>query len=276
MNDVIYTQDPQLKKRLWAQFRAMFGLAERRRRWDVDKDIPWEAASANTSPAVAAIVESFCAVELYLPDYVAKAVPLFRKNRAWCWSLINWGYEESKHSLALGDWLVRSGHRTEEYMSDLENRLYEHEWDLPQDSATGMLIYAMVQELATWLHYRNLRSCLRKEDDPCLWTLLNFVQIDERTHHTFYKELVRVFLEVDRQGTIESLRRVLGSFGMPAIDLIAPSRQVLADVRAMNIYSEEIFYRDVYLVVLEDLGISRHEFRPPRAAKKSQVPTAQA
>ena len=38
----------------------------------------------------------------------------------------------------------------------------------------------------------------------------------------------------------------------------------------MNIFSEEIFYRDVYLTVLETLGISRAEMRPPRTPGKSQ------
>jgi hypothetical protein len=63
------------------------------------------------------------------------------------------------------------------------------------------------------------------------------------------------------------------------LDAATPPRdRVLlhADVRAMNIYSEEIFYRDVYLVVLDDLGISRHELRPPRAPKKAETITARA
>jgi hypothetical protein len=54
-------------------------------------------------------------------------------------------------------------------MADLEGQVFAHEWELPQESAQGMLVYAMTQELATWLHYRNLRERVREHggDSPC-------------------------------------------------------------------------------------------------------------
>ena len=74
-------------------------------------------------PALADVVESFCAVELYLPDYVGKPMSKFRSSRGWTWFYANWGYEESKHSLALEDWLLRSGLRTDEQMADLQGQV---------------------------------------------------------------------------------------------------------------------------------------------------------
>src|SRR5262249_7083767 len=147
-------------------YRKFFSKAERKRRWSIEEDIPWKQASRSISPAIADVVESFCAVELFLPDYIAKAIPLIRSNRGWAWFHANWGYEESKHSLVLGDWLLRSRSRSDEQMADLETRLFQYEWDLPHDSPQGMLIYAMVQELATWLHYRNLREVIGIDGDP--------------------------------------------------------------------------------------------------------------
>ena len=90
-------------------------------------DIPWDQCNRGMDPAVADVVESFCAVELYLPDYVGKALPLVRANKGWAWFHANWGYEESKHSLALGDWLLRSGLRSDEQMADLEGQVFAHE-----------------------------------------------------------------------------------------------------------------------------------------------------
>ena len=49
-------------------------------------------------PAVADIVEPFCAVELYLPDAMHNAMSLWRPSSSW--SCTNWCDEESKHSLA--------------------------------------------------------------------------------------------------------------------------------------------------------------------------------
>jgi hypothetical protein len=82
---------------------------------------------------------------------------MIRANRGRAWFHANWGYEEAKHSLALGDWLLRSGARSEEQMADLEHAVFEHEWNLPHDNGIGMVLYGMIQELATWLNYRNLR-----------------------------------------------------------------------------------------------------------------------
>src|SRR3954467_1509479 len=162
-------EDPRLRMVLYKLFRDFFDKAERRRRWSLAEDIPWDQTNKNLSPEIADVVESFCAVELYLPDYVSKALPLIRKNRGWSWMHANWGYEELKHSLALGDWLLKSGHRTEGQMADLGSRVFQHPWQLPHDSHVAMIAYAMVQERATALNYRNLRRRARERGgDPAL------------------------------------------------------------------------------------------------------------
>jgi acyl-[acyl-carrier-protein] desaturase len=219
-------------------------------------------------PAIADIVESFCAVELYLPDYVSKSLPMLRKNRGWAFFQANWGYEESKHSLALGDWLLRSGLRSEEQLTDLESSVYEHEWNLPHDSPLGMVIYAMIQELATFLHYRNLRRHVDVIGDPALSELLRLIAIDERAHHAFYTRVVKLHLEIDREATLEMLRRVLQTFAMPAVYLLADARRRIAAIRSMRIFDEEIFLTEVYQPLLKELGIQRGEFRPLVAARK--------
>ena len=57
----------ELETALWKQFRDFFAKAERKRRWSLDKDIPWGDCNPNLDPAIADVVESFCAVELFLP-----------------------------------------------------------------------------------------------------------------------------------------------------------------------------------------------------------------
>ena len=160
---------PELEAAIWRLYRDFFDMAERRRRWSIRDDIPWDQCNPRLDPALADVVESFCAVELYLPDYSAKILPVVRSSQGRAWFYANWGYEESKHSLVLGDWLLKSGNRTDEQMADLEARLFQHEWNLPHDSALGMLVYAMVQERATALNYRNLRRrAAERGGDPAL------------------------------------------------------------------------------------------------------------
>jgi acyl-[acyl-carrier-protein] desaturase len=269
MEPCVDTDNPVMKARVYALYREFLDLAERRRRWSMRDDIPWHQCSRSPNPAIADVVESFCAVELYLPDYVGKLLPHIRANRGRAWFTANWGYEESKHSLALSDWLLHSGARTEEQMADLENRVFEHEWNLPMDSVQGMVCYSMVQEVATWLHYRNLRHLVGAQGDPALFKLLGLISVDERAHFDFFRQIVQMQLEENRERTLEQLRRVLNHFAMPAVHALADGRRRIAAVTSLRIFDDSIFYQDVYLPVLASLGVERAEMRNPSLNRKT-------
>jgi acyl-[acyl-carrier-protein] desaturase len=260
---------PYFSANSYSLYRDFFDQAERRRRWRVKEDIPWDQCNPKVNPAAADVVESFCAVELYLPDYLGKILPHIRASRGRAWFTANWGYEESKHSLALGDWLLHSGWRSEEQMTDLEAEVFSHEWDLPMDDVRGMVCYSMAQELATWLHYHNLRLVIGKDGCPALYKLLGYISVDERAHFDFFRKLVQLHLEEDRAGTIEQLRRVLNSFQMPAIYALADGQRRVAAVKALRIMDDDLFYQHVYLPILECLGIQRFEMRNRAATRKS-------
>jgi acyl-[acyl-carrier-protein] desaturase len=255
---------------LWRLYRNFFNLSERRRRWSLETDIPWDQCNKALSSEIADVVETFCVIELYLPDYLASAVPRSRVSRARTWFYANWGYEESKHSLALSDWLVKSGQRTDEQMADLEHEVLQRDWHLPQDSHVGMFAYAMIQERATGLNYRNLRQkAIEHGGDPALEKLLMLLSVDEQSHYSFFRDTIRLYLEHDREATLEQLRRVLNAFYMPAIHELADSRQRVARIRELEVFNEDIFFRDVYLPVLNELGLPRSLMRNRLPNKKS-------
>src|SRR5947209_12169886 len=209
MSDLMQRYDPEFEAALWRLYRAFFDQSERKRRWSIAEDIPWAQCNKSLDPVIADVVESFCAVELFLPDYLASAVGRSRHSRAQAWFYANWGYEESKHSLALGDWLLRSGMRSEEQMADLSDQVFDHPWQVPHDSHLAMIAYAMVQERATALNYRNLRRWAQEKGvHPALEKLLMLLAVDEQAHHSFFHDYVRLFLEQDRDHTLEQLRRV--------------------------------------------------------------------
>ncbi len=272
MADALLSGIPELERSFWRLYRDFFDQAEKRRRWSVRDDIPWEGCNRHLHPSVTDVVESFCAVELYLPDYMCKILPVVRFSRGRAWFYANWGYEESKHSLALSDWLLRSGQRTDAQMADLEESVSQGQWKLPHDNHLGLLVYAMTQELATWLNYRNLRRRAEERGgDSALEKLLTLVAVDEKAHFTFFKDCVELYLKFDRAATLEQMRRVMNNFAMPAIhDLLSDSRQRVAQVKALEIFNEELYYRDVYLPILDTLGVSRDEMRHDLPAQKSQ------
>jgi acyl-[acyl-carrier-protein] desaturase len=270
MSDFTQASDPDLEAALWRLYRDFFDLAERKRRWSIREDIPWNQCNTRLDPAIADVVESFCAVELYLPDYASKILPVVRASRGRAWFYANWGYEESKHSLALGDWLLKSGHRTDEQIADMERMVFEREWNLPHDSALGMLAYAMVQERATALNYRNLRRRAQElGGDLALEQLLMLLAVDEQAHYAFFQECFGLFLKHDHESALDQLRRVMNNFAMPAIDDLAEGRRRVARVKQLEIFSEDLYYREVYLPILESLGVRRDEMRNRRVTRKT-------
>ena len=193
----------------------------------------------------------------------------FGNSKGRTWFYANWGYEESKHSLVLSDWLLRSGHRSEEYMADLEKKVFEREWNLPHDSALGMLAYAMVQEHATFINYRNLRQRVQaKGGDPALENILSLVTVDEAAHYGLFKSFFELFMKLDRDAAMAALRPVLNQFQMPAIhDLLDENAKRIARIRELEIFNEEIFFRDVYTHFLKVLEITKSELRGPKVKK---------
>src|SRR5437763_904321 len=200
MDASLTPDDPDTRRKVYAAYRAYFDLAERKRRWSVRDDIPWDACNPGIDPAVADVVQTFCMVELFLPDYLAKQLPQVRADRGRAWMLANWGYEESKHSMALEDWLVRSGHRTEKQVEEIADGVFEREWMLKYNSPRASVIYTMMQELATHLNYRNLRRVAGGKC-PALERVLELVGIDEAAHAQFFRKLVSIYLEDDRDAT---------------------------------------------------------------------------
>jgi acyl-[acyl-carrier-protein] desaturase len=268
-------ESPELLKKIYVLFRDYFDRAEKKRRWLIREDIPWDKCNPALNPAVADVVETFCAVELYLPDYLSKLIPQVRANHGRAWMLANWGYEECKHSMAFGDWLLKSGMRSEEQMADLESVVFSHEWQLPHDNARGMVCYTMFQELATWLHYHNLRKMVDGED-PALDKVLQLIAIDERAHYHFFKNLVKLYLEEDRDATLEQIRRVANTFRMPAVHMLADSRKRMEEVRDLRIFDEDIFIYEIFEPVIRDLGVSKADLRRKTMRERVVMSTSPA
>jgi acyl-[acyl-carrier-protein] desaturase len=267
-------ESPEVLAACYRLFRNYFDLAEKKRRWSLKDDIPWDQCNRSLDPAVADVVETFCAVELYLPDYLAKLIPQVRANRGRAWMLANWGYEECKHSMALEDWLLRARMRSDEQVADMHTEVFAREWDLPYDNARAMVCYTMFQELATRIHYVRLREVVvRAGGCPALEKALTLVATDEAAHADFFRKLVGIYLEYDRPGTLEQIRRVVNTFKMPAVHLLADSARRTGEIKALRIFDEDIFVSEVYEPVLAKLGVAKKELRR-RTFREQLVPQA--
>jgi acyl-[acyl-carrier-protein] desaturase len=249
----------EFENQFYDLYRQFFRRAEDDRRWNVEKDIPWNKANPKVSDNIALIVESFMAVELFLPDYTSKILQLIRQSRGRAWFQANWGYEESKHSLVLEEWLLRSGKRTKKEIDTFSDAVLNHEWELPYPTARQMMIYTTFQELSTGLNYKNLRRKAIEQGDEALATGLSFVARDESAHYQFFQDGVKLYMKADRDGTLRDIEHVLTTFRMPAQSLIPDWEHRGQTIIGEKIFSDRIFFKDILRPVLNVLGTSRHE-----------------
>ena len=128
MSSSVNLLDTARQARLYEMYKTFFDKAERERRWNPLKDVPYEKIPVDVPESLIVVAETFCCVESYLPDYVSKGINIVRPYFGQAWFSANWAYEESKHSLALMEYLLRSKKRTPEQMFDLQNQLMTVEW----------------------------------------------------------------------------------------------------------------------------------------------------
>jgi acyl-[acyl-carrier-protein] desaturase len=252
--------DTRLASRLYKEFCTFFAKAERERRWNPFDDIPWDKIRKDVTEEVALCAETFCAVELYLPDYVSGGLSVVRPYMGQLWFQANWGYEESKHGLTLTEFLMRSGARTEEQMIDLQTRLWQgKKWNPPFSTGRQMTIYGCIQEQATFVFYCKQRERAKVEGHETLWTIYNYIARDEIAHAKFYESVVKVLLEEDREGTLRDLALVSKDFQMPAFNLVPDYDDRVVVMRELSGMDRDVFLQKVYFPVLKALGVSRSE-----------------
>ena len=265
------TPETAKQERLYEMYKTFFDKAERERRWNPLRDVPFEKIRSDVPESLVVVAETFCCVESYLPDYVAKGINIVRPYFGQAWFAANWAYEESKHSVALMEYLLRSGRRTPEQMFDLQTRLMSVAWELPFDTARQMTIYGCFQEQATFVIYVKQEQRARELGDECLSTIFRLIARDEIAHCRFYEEVVKVLLEEDRVGTLRDMAHVARRFEMPGVGIVPDYDRRVTIMRDEGKVDRGVFLQKVFFPVLKYLDVTRHELQsasssaPPRA-----------
>jgi acyl-[acyl-carrier-protein] desaturase len=268
----------QFREQVYRAYMEFFERAERKRRWNLFEDVPWDQLDPSTHDADAALnAETFVGVESYLPDYVSGGINAVREMFGQAWFSANWGYEESKHALALREYLVRSGQRTQAEMFAYERAILGKKWTLPFTTARQMTFYGSVQELATFMMYQHQRDLARTRGDVVLEKIYGFIARDEAAHADFYRKVTALELEEDREGAIADMALVFKRFQMPGVDLV-PDYGPRTDVmRRTGGVDRGVFLKEVWFPTLRKLGVTREDITAATAAlRKAEVAAADA
>jgi acyl-[acyl-carrier-protein] desaturase len=211
-----------INRKAYQVYLDFLETAEKKRRWSMFDDIPWDALdAAKASEGSAQSVEIYCAEELYVPDYSAKGLELVRSRFGVAWFQTCWAFEESRHGLVFREYLTRSGMRSETEIEDLEASVFAKSWKLPFETTRQMACYGALQEGATYVAYKLQKDRARCAGDSVLETIYHLVGRDEAAHGGFYRALIELELSEDRAATIADLAEVLSDFKMPGDGLIA-------------------------------------------------------
>jgi acyl-[acyl-carrier-protein] desaturase len=248
------------REAVYREYMEFFELAEKNRRWSIFNDVPWDELDEKTHDERAALcAETFVGVESYLPDYVSGGINVVRDFFGQAWFSANWGYEESKHALALREYLVRSGQRTKEQMFDYEKAILGKQWTLPFSTARQMTFYGVVQEQATFMMYKHQRALAHQRGDLVLDTIYGFIARDEAAHADFYRKVTALELLEDREGTIRDMALVFANFQMPGKDLVPDYDARTEVMRETGGVDRTTFLKEVWFPTLKRLGITREE-----------------
>ncbi len=257
-----------IRDRVYRTYLDFLETAEKKRRWSVFDDVPWDALDAlKATETSAECVEIFCAEELYVPDYSSKGLELVRSRFGIAWFQTCWAFEESKHGLVFREYLSRSGLRTKAEVDALEAGICAKIWKLPFETPRQMVCYGALQEGATYIAYKLQKDKARAAGDTVMEAMFHLVGRDEAAHGGFYRAIIELELAQDRQPTIADLAEVLSNFKMPGADLIPNYNQRLRASGAG--ISPRMFVERVVQPLLTTLQISRQEFK--QALKRREL-----
>src|SRR5688572_21347149 len=122
-------------------YRTSFEKAERERRWNVFEDVPWQRCRRDVSDNVVSSVETFFCMHAALPHFLARGLEAAQSGPLPVWHVAAWGYEKSRHQLALSEWLVRTGKRTREELAALEQSMIATPCAVPFESGRQLMFY---------------------------------------------------------------------------------------------------------------------------------------
>lgn len=264
-------------ERLYKKFRDFFDEAEQERRWNPLRDVPWNEVNPDVPEELALCAETFLGVESFLPDYIRGGLQVVRASSvAQRWFTANWGYEELKHSMALTEYLVRSGKRTEEQMHDFQAQLMEQQWEPPFPTARQMTIYGMFQEQATFVIYVRHEKLALGHNDRALATCYRLNARDECAHARFYEYVVAAYLDEDRDGTVADLAHVARHFQMPGTNVVPDYEHRIEVMRGEGKMDRDVFLKKVYFPILRRLQVTRQEMTAAARRQRQEASAAGA
>jgi acyl-[acyl-carrier-protein] desaturase len=258
------SREDHRKEWIYREYMDFFAKGEKTRRWNVLEDNPWEEIETydrenltQEQQELKTRLLSYCAVELFIPDYTTDGLQHAREIYGLAWFHLSWGYEESKHSLCFRKYLIESGLCSYDEYIEFEKKTLETIWMAPFKTRRQMVIFGALQERATCLIYRK-QWAIYKDKNDLLEAMFRHIFRDEAAHASFYKKVIKNLYVEDPEGVVNDLVHVVSNFKMPGTEVMNGYDQ-MNKVEGVGLTSIE-FLTQAVLPMFNQFGIRRSEF----------------
>jgi len=192
--------------------------------WNRYTSIPWE----ELNPGL--LTEKHCSaiafinfIEDHLPGYFALYTQRFpinedtpldtcMYNRELHHFLVRWAQEEDRHAHVLTHYQIRAGLASAEQLHRDLAREGRKPFTIQFTEPPQVFTYALIQEKATLLYYKQLHDAIR---EPVFKHILRLLAKDEARHFAFFASVVGAYIEQFSEQMIPHIKTVVMNFKMP-------------------------------------------------------------
>lgn len=206
-----------------------------------------------------------------LPSYHREIAMNFGMDGPWGQWVNRWTAEETRHSIALRDYLVvtRSVDPVQLEKLRLEQMTrgfspgQNRQGDMFAESLFDSVMYVSFQELATRVSHRNTGKA---SNDTIVEQLMARVSHDENLHMIFYRDISAAGLDIAPNQAMKSVHRILRNFKMPGFT-VPEFRRKAVIIAVGGIYDPRIHLDEVVMPVLKRWRIFEREDFTGEAAR---------
>lgn len=210
--------DKETERELYILYKDHFVRADAERLWNPWSSLDWSVEIPAPSPALVDGVLSFWRDATLLPDYAALNQNLLRASRGRAWFWTHWSYEESKHLIALQEWLTRRGGWEDTALAAAaEELLSQYRWEPPCNEATCVCVDALLYELSQIERLEALATQAHAEGEALLSQLVAFMLSDNQAQRDYLIQALQIIGQRYPERLSQALQEVASSHKCPPL-----------------------------------------------------------
>ena len=227
--------------------------------WNRFTSIPWQELKPELLTQKQRLAITFLNfIEDHLPGYFAEYTKRFPinedtpleaciYNRELYYFFSRWAQEEDRHAHVLANYQLRAGLVSAEQLRGDLAQEGRKPFTIKFTEPPQVFTYALLQEKATLLYYKQLHQTI---EEPVLKFILRLLIKDEARHFAFFASVVGAYIEQFGEQVMPHIKAVVADFKMPLHNTLRNYwRQALVVCDAADGYRHTDAYEDLVKLI---------------------------